>query len=262
MDRTYWSRLASSFGDEVMEIANEDLNGTLKETIGALSDPGGVAIDFGCGTGSSTRAIAPHFARTIGIDFSDELLDVAKRQTQDSNIEYRCRDLAKPTRVKPAAHVAFAINVLIHPNFELRHQILRNVVRNTAADGQIVIVVPAFESFLHIHSTLLALSRSDGKLTRSTVRAVDHAANEELISLSDGLVKVGGEPTKLHTFEQLNVVAETHGLNISTISKIHYPWTEELADIEDSKLPESPWDWLMVARPRGGRGRSRTHQPL
>jgi len=37
------------------------------------------ALDFGCGTGRSTRFLQKHGFETIGIDISDEMIDIAKR---------------------------------------------------------------------------------------------------------------------------------------------------------------------------------------
>jgi SAM-dependent methyltransferase len=39
----------------------------------------GTALDFGCGVGRLTQALAPHFARAVGVDISPGMLDVARR---------------------------------------------------------------------------------------------------------------------------------------------------------------------------------------
>jgi len=46
--------------------------------------------DLGCGTGAVIRAIAPHVARVIGVDGSEEMLDAARaRLTTTTNVELR-----------------------------------------------------------------------------------------------------------------------------------------------------------------------------
>jgi SAM-dependent methyltransferase len=42
----------------------------------------GAALDFGCGVGRLTQALAPHFARAVGIDISPSMLDVARRRNR------------------------------------------------------------------------------------------------------------------------------------------------------------------------------------
>ncbi len=46
-----------------------------------------VAVDLGCGSGQLTVDLAPHFARVIGVDPSQPLLDAAPTL---ANVDYRC----------------------------------------------------------------------------------------------------------------------------------------------------------------------------
>ncbi len=49
-----------------------------------------LALDFGCGAGRLSRALAPHFERVIGVDVSASMLDAARTLNADvSNIEFR-----------------------------------------------------------------------------------------------------------------------------------------------------------------------------
>ncbi len=57
-----------------------------------------LALDFGCGVGRLTRALAPHFQRVIGIDVSASMIAAAKRLNADlGNVEFR---------VNPATHLS------------------------------------------------------------------------------------------------------------------------------------------------------------
>ncbi|HEY6894322.1 MAG TPA: FkbM family methyltransferase, partial [Rhodanobacteraceae bacterium] len=49
-----------------------------------------LALDFGCGAGRLTRALAAHFERVIGVDVSASMLEAARRLNADvANIEFR-----------------------------------------------------------------------------------------------------------------------------------------------------------------------------
>ncbi|XP_041434031.1 uncharacterized methyltransferase-like C25B8.10 [Xenopus laevis] len=48
-----------------------------------------LAVDAGCGTGRSTRTLAPHFQKVIGIDVSKSQISVARKCTSHENISYQ-----------------------------------------------------------------------------------------------------------------------------------------------------------------------------
>lgn len=55
------------------------------------SSPGAareLCVDLGCGPGIVTRAIAPAFNKTIGVDPSESMIDTAKRVEGQQGIEY------------------------------------------------------------------------------------------------------------------------------------------------------------------------------
>ena len=54
-----------------------------------FSKPFKVAVDVGCGSGQSTRPLAPHFEKVIGIDVSEAQIAAARQTDNPSNVEYR-----------------------------------------------------------------------------------------------------------------------------------------------------------------------------
>src|SRR5205085_632265 len=49
----------------------------------------GAALDFGCGLGRLTRALATRFDRTVGVDISPRMVDRARTLTPDPACEFR-----------------------------------------------------------------------------------------------------------------------------------------------------------------------------
>jgi SAM-dependent methyltransferase len=48
------------------------------------------ALDFGCGAGRMTRALAAHFGRSVGVDIAERMVDEARRVNADvANAEFR-----------------------------------------------------------------------------------------------------------------------------------------------------------------------------
>jgi len=53
-------------------------------------------LDIGCGTGRVTRLISKKAKKVIGIDFSNEMIEIAKEKSKDiKNIEYQKVDITK-----------------------------------------------------------------------------------------------------------------------------------------------------------------------
>src|SRR5258708_22125638 len=48
---------------------------------------GDLALDVATGTGNTALALAPHVRRVVGLDLTREMLDVARRITQERGIE-------------------------------------------------------------------------------------------------------------------------------------------------------------------------------
>ena len=85
-EHTQWNR-ARFFQTGTLEIE------TLKQYIeqNALPIPfTGIALDFGCGVGRLTQALAPHFQEVFGIDIAENMLSEAYRAlgTSVQNIHY------------------------------------------------------------------------------------------------------------------------------------------------------------------------------
>ncbi|XP_069058163.1 putative methyltransferase DDB_G0268948 [Pleurodeles waltl] len=47
-----------------------------------------LAVDVGCGTGQSTRVLAPHFQKVVGVDISEAQIKEAKKVVGPTNISY------------------------------------------------------------------------------------------------------------------------------------------------------------------------------
>lgn len=66
----------------------------IAETLKRYSIEKGILLELGCGTGSMTRRLAAMGYDMIGLDYSEEMLAIARdRDAQDSGILYLCQDM-------------------------------------------------------------------------------------------------------------------------------------------------------------------------
>ncbi|XP_048455406.1 putative methyltransferase DDB_G0268948 [Rhincodon typus] len=52
-------------------------------------EPFTLAVDVGCGSGQSTRGLASHFEKVVGIDMSEAQVEEAKKMDRSDNVSYR-----------------------------------------------------------------------------------------------------------------------------------------------------------------------------
>ena len=265
MNRAYWDRLSTRYSAEVLEITAIDSKRLLARTAAALGARYAVAGDFGCGIGATTRAFAPYFEHTIGVDFAPKLLAKAARRTSDATISYVRADLTSSKPLGFRVDAGFCVNCLIAPRYETRMRIARTVARAVRRRGPVVIVVPALESALRTYHALVRLDVADGDMRSEGLRRVNRIAAREVRSIAAGIVTTGGEPTKHYLGDEIVEFVAEAGLNVKRLERVEYAWAEEIelgrtsppsgtskgrARTRTALGKNTPWDWLVEARVR------------
>lgn len=114
---------------------------TVVNHLAAIGHPpnfAGTALDFGCGVGRLTQALARRFASCVGVDISEQMI----RQAESFNQYPHCRYVANSNPHLPFADASFAFVysniVLQHVPRSLAKNYLREFVRVLAPDGVLV----------------------------------------------------------------------------------------------------------------------------
>ena len=147
-------------------------------TLGRTPTGNGAALDFGCGVGRLTQALARRFASCVGADISQQMI----QQAESLNRYAHCRYVASSTAPLPFTDASFSF---IYSNIVLQHvprrfakEYLREFVRLLAPDGILVFGVqdsfraPDFASLqtrirhvVHLRSRIrVALKRGSGDM--------------------------------------------------------------------------------------------------
>jgi len=127
----YWSRLADRYDEGVAYIVGEGLQQEIAERLSEERGLGHV-VEFGCGTGYFTRAIAPNADQITATDLSDEMLEVARAQLEPfGNVTVEkadCENVSFPAGKFDTVFMANVVHFLEHPLGALResYRILRD----------------------------------------------------------------------------------------------------------------------------------------
>jgi ubiquinone/menaquinone biosynthesis C-methylase UbiE len=113
----YWSQYAYSYDEGVNYVVGKTLNQAIIERLS--KEHLGDVIEFGCGSGYFTKAIAKNAKHVIATDLSDEMLEIAKAQLRELNnltIEKAdCEDSSFPSERFDSVFMANLIHVIENP---------------------------------------------------------------------------------------------------------------------------------------------------
>jgi len=127
----YWSKLAQSYNSDQAHIVGKNLLRAITEKLSEESELGDV-IEFGCGAGYFTKAIAKAARHVIATDLSDEMLSMAKIHLRGfHNITIQkadCEDTSFPSQRFDTVFITNVIHVVGNPIKVLQegHQILKD----------------------------------------------------------------------------------------------------------------------------------------
>jgi ABC-2 type transport system ATP-binding protein len=135
----YWSRFAQTYDKDGEHVVGKPILRAIEKRLAEERDLGD-AIEFGCGTGYFTRAIAGNARHVFATDLSDEMLEVARAQLSKlQNVTVQKADCANsgfPAEEFDSVLMANLIHVIDNPLSCLQesHRILRNGGRLIAVD--------------------------------------------------------------------------------------------------------------------------------
>ena len=134
----YWSKFSSTFDEDQKYIVGEAIQQTLMKKLSNESDLGEL-IEFGCGAGFFTKALAGNASHVITTDLSDEMLAIARTQLKDlQNVTVEkadCEKTAFPDGKFDSVFMANLVHVIENPSIALQesYRILK--------DGGLLIIV-------------------------------------------------------------------------------------------------------------------------
>lgn len=107
------------------------------------------ALDFGCGAGRLTHALAGHFEHVIGLDIAPSMIDVARRlHAHQSNVEFRVNSSSRLESIESdSIDLVYTLLVLQHMRPRYIREYLAEFVRVLGPGGVLVFQLPADTAF-------------------------------------------------------------------------------------------------------------------
>ncbi len=136
----FWNKIASHYDRETEKIYGDAYKETFEE-IKKYLKPGTKVVDIGCGTGTIEIEIGKMVSKIIAIDPSSEMINIAKRKTEEAgikNIEYKNSKLEEEAKNPQKYEIIIASNVL---HFFIDINTTLKVIKDSLTDDGVFISV-------------------------------------------------------------------------------------------------------------------------
>ena len=249
MDARHWDNLAETFEEEVMSSLHTDKNRVLFKALKKYISKNDHVADFGCGVGGFLPLLSTLSRKISACDFSPKCIEVAKKKfAGHDNIHLFVHDLTKPVPLK--CDVAVAANVLISHQPQMLSAMLRNMSASVKKGGYLIVVVPAMESSLFVFQKIMEIRTMKGEPVKKAKKYIEGKIKSDVISLADGVVKVGSVPTKHYIGEEFESLLQLFKMETVERKKLEYDWETELENPPARLKGPYPFDWMFVAKKR------------
>lgn len=153
-NKHYWSSIAEKYDSTVSETGDQSqqliINPIVEEFLGDLK--GKVILDAGCGNGYWSRRMAKTAQRVVGVDFTPELIEHAKRRGVPNNVQFLLGNLARTTFLDNSFDTVL-LNMVVLDLVDLS-SVIHEIGRVTKDSGYVVVSTthPCFENPPHTQS--------------------------------------------------------------------------------------------------------------
>ena len=133
--QAFWNFRALTYDTQIGHLYDDAYRRTAENSLKYLNKESRV-LEFACGTGIVTAAVAPHVASIRAIDISDEMVVRAKAKMESlghKNVEVTQTDLFDPSLPVGCFDAVMAFNVLLYvDNFE---EVMARIQKLLKPDG-------------------------------------------------------------------------------------------------------------------------------
>ncbi|MGG9960573.1 class I SAM-dependent methyltransferase [Ferruginibacter sp. SUN106] len=245
MDRKYWETIAPNYDEEIFDVLQNDVSGSIVAAIEKMAAADKTVIDIGCAVGKWIPVLAPKFKQVIAADISAKNLEIAKeRYPEYDNVEYHRMDMSANDLTVIPCDVAICINAILTASLEKRINFFQSLSMCLNKGGQLVLVVPSLESKLYTNIIADRWNVDDAENDKTPALK---EAIQKIKNFNQGVTDIDNVPTKHYLKEELQFLLAQEGFEVTLVKKINYPWTTEFHKPPKWLAEPYPWDWMCTA---------------
>jgi SAM-dependent methyltransferase len=248
----HWNRHAARYAELFLDPYGPAVENPLWEALAGVTNPHRKTVaDLGCGTGPLLPYLAGRFERVIALDFAPAMIECA-RQRLGPDLAHRVTFVAGPmhelVEFEGEIDVAVAVNSLVMPDVRLIDRSLRAIRASLRPDSQFFGIVPSIDAITYHLMLLKDQALKQGFETREAERIAGLHGEQRYYDFAFGLFHFGGLHQKFWQSFELEHRLKMAGFVGTSLSKVLYPWDENLAGSRELAGFPPSWDWFFMAR--------------
>ena len=222
--------------------------------------------DFGCGNRKLIESLANEFGieNVYGIDYPDNMLEMAKKRCNLPNVSYKTIDMTNMEEMKKiygTIDIAFSINSILPRNPNATPIILHEIFDILKPGGLFIAIFPSFDAVLYLKELWCKCGIEDLKeLCKHMIKNFGSKCKTKFETMLefDKLRKLN-VPKRLDADDFLNVhrfiydkdtqpLLRKAGFILTHMEKVTYHPYELCKEYDYDYFPEEEiWDWFVVA---------------
>ncbi len=245
MKRSYWEKMAPTYGDEIFDVLQNDKKALIRSVIEQYAGKNKTVIDIGCAIGKWLPVLVPAFKKVVAVDISAKNLEIAASlYPQYKNVEYLRADMSGKKNKLPACDFGICINAILTPDKKARDNFFAALGPCIKKGGRMVLTIPSLESHL-----LTSIVQQYYKIDKRYFPAEKNGkeALRKWNNIRQGNADIDEVPHKHYLKEELQFLLAEAGFEAEAFHKIEYDWSTEFHQPIKLKEPK-PWDWMVVGR--------------
>jgi SAM-dependent methyltransferase len=245
-----WSRHAARYDELFLDPYGPNVENPLWTALAAVPDAKRKTVaDLGCGTGPLLPHLADRFDRVIALDFAPGMLKLARDRLSlkaAAGVTFLEQPMHDLDDLAGKLDVAVAINSLVMPDVRLIDRTLRSIRASLKPGGQFMGIVPSIDAIAYHLMLLMDQELDQGLEPKEAERLAAQRADRQQYDFAFGRFHFQGLRQKFwEPFEVQHRLTKA-GFAATTLSKVLYPWDDDLAGGNElAGFPRS-WDWFFL----------------
>ena len=244
-----WNLLAENYHKEIISPFQKGVKNSLFKELDKIKDSKNKVIaDIGCGRGEILDILASKFKKVYAIDFSPNMIDIAKKLSTRKNIKYIVKDIKNLSEFKNKFDVIVCVNSIMMPKIRNLKMALKSVYSTLKKDGVFLGIFPSMDSILYQGFLILEEQIGKHKDEKRAFRNTKRIFERKKYNFILGTYSDEGNIQKFYYDFELKIRLRDTGFKNIVLSKVLYPWGSEISDFLDFPGKPKMWDWFVIAR--------------